>query len=76
MKQKLTLSIDDKILKKAKAYSGKKEVSLSQLFEKTINLIDNERAVTINPAITALQDIFCMPGKKYNKADYYESKRK
>ena len=76
MKQKLTLSIDDKILKKAKSYSGRKEVSLSSLFEKTINLIDNEEAVKINPAISALQDLLSLPGKKYNKADYYERKRK
>ena len=76
MKQRITLSIDEKILKKVRIYCQRKQISPSQLFEKMIDIIDNEEAVEINPTITALQHLFVMPAEKYSKADYYESKRK
>ena len=39
MKTKLTLTMDDRIIKKAKTYAGKKHTSLSRLIENYFKLI-------------------------------------
>ena len=49
MKTKLTLTMDDRIIKKAKTYAGKKHTSLSRLIENYFKIIADDESGSAAP---------------------------
>ena len=80
MNKKLTLSVDDSIIEKAKAYAEDKNESLSQLVENYFRLLTASRkkkAKEISPIVMDLMGIIDVPEDfdyKKEKLDYLESR--
>lgn len=69
MNTKLTLSIEQSVIEKAKSYARKKERSLSDLIENYLKAITNEEPVQkieISPTVKSLRGSFKIP----NDFDY------
>jgi hypothetical protein len=74
MNTKLTLTIDESVIEKAKKYAKKKEYSLSALIEnylRTITFNDNKKektAIELTPVVKSLKSSFSAPkGFDYKK---------
>jgi hypothetical protein len=76
MKTKLTLSISADILEKARRLSRKRHTTLSAIFEKTILLMEKDKAAAINPKIKALQGILKTGTGKAGKDEFFGQYRK
>lgn len=76
MKTKLTLSVNRELLVRARKISKARQTTLSEIFEKTILLMENDKAASINPKVKSLQGILKTTGKKALKEDYYENRVK
>lgn len=69
MNTKLTLSIEQSVIEKAKSYARKKERSLSDLIENYLKALTNEEPVQkieISPTVKSLRGSFKIP----NDFDY------
>lgn len=69
MNTKLTLTIEQSVIEKAKSYARKKERSLSDLIENYLKAITNEEPVQkieISPTVKSLRGSFKIP----NDFDY------
>lgn len=71
MDTKLTLKLDDNIIKKAKFYAKKKKTSLSKLIETYLGYLtsDNNEVGEITPLVKSLSGVLDLP-KNY---DYKKS---
>jgi Family of unknown function (DUF6364) len=72
MKTKLTLSVNHHLLARAKKISAERKTTLSEIFEKTILLMENDQAVRFNPKVKALQGILNTGRKKATKNEYFQ----
>lgn len=64
MNTKLTLTIEQSVIEKAKSYARKKERSLSDLIENYLKAITNEEApeeIELSPTVKNLKGSFKMP---------------
>ncbi len=64
MNTKLTLTIEQEIINKAKNYAKEKNRSLSDIIENYLKLLtskDTEKEVTIDPSVETLKGSFKMP---------------
>jgi len=69
MKTKLTLTIEEEIVKKAKIISKKKKSSLSKIIENFLkNFIENEQNIKITPNVLKLKGI--LKDKNISEKDY------
>ena len=80
MNKKLTLSVDDKIIEKAKAYAEDKNESLSQLVENYFRLLTSNRKnkeKEVSPVVMELMGTIAVPEDfdyKKEKMEYLESR--
>ncbi len=71
MDTKLTLKLDDSIIKQAKNYAKQKDTSLSKLIESYLGKLVtpmNEEAIT--PLVKSLSGVIELPKKLEQKKDY------
>ncbi len=63
MDAKLTLSLDEHIIKKAKAYAEKNRTSLSDVIENYLALLvaKDEKQVEISPLVKSLSGVVSLP---------------
>lgn len=77
MNTKLTLTIEEKIIKKAKQYAKGQNRSLSDLIENYLKILTKEekkeKGVKLNPIVKSLKGSFKMPEKDM---DYKKELRK
>lgn len=77
MKTKLTLTIEDRVIKKAKIYAQKRNQSLSGLIEnylKVLTMAEHNKSLNFNelsPKLNALRGSFKMP-KDFNYKEELE----
>jgi Family of unknown function (DUF6364) len=74
MKQKLTLSIESDILAKAKKIAKAKNISVSSIFEKSIEQIDNPLSKELHPKINELRKLLHISGLKKTNSIHFSTK--
>jgi hypothetical protein len=71
MDTKLTLKLDDDIIKQAKLYAKKKNTSLSKLIESYLGLlVDPEEGREVTPLVKSLSGVVNLPGRTDYKKIY------
>lgn len=73
MKTKLTLRLNDKVIKRAKIYARSHKVSLSQIVESYLDSItkqDDEKAASITPLVESLIGVIKVPDDFDYKKEY------
>jgi Family of unknown function (DUF6364) len=70
----LTLSIELDILAKAKKNAKAKNISVSSIFEKSIEQIDNPLAKKLHPKINELRKLLHIPALKKTNSIYFSTK--
>lgn len=75
MDKKLTLSLNEKVIEKAKVYAQNHQISLSKLIESYLgSLIENEsEEITITPLVESLSGVVTIPDGFDYKNGYTES---
>ena len=71
MNTKLTLRMDDNLIKSAKRYSAKKGKSVSQIVADLFEIIKNQkinREYSLTPAVQSLKGV--LKGKQFDENDY------
>ena len=81
MDKKLTLSLNEKVIEKAKIYAQDHQISLSRLIESYLSsLIDNKsEEITITPLVESLSGVVSIPDEfdyKNGYTDYLLEKYK
>ena len=73
MDTKLTLKLDTNVIKRAKNYAKKKNISLSQLIESYLNFLTTSKTDTevVTPLIKSLSGIIDLP-KNYDYKKSYK----
>ncbi|MCB0629555.1 MAG: hypothetical protein KDC53_22255 [Saprospiraceae bacterium] len=74
MDKKLTLSLDEGIIEKAKIYAKDHQISLSKLIESYLNsIIENKtEEIEITPLVESLSGVVTIPKEFDYKKDYEE----
>lgn len=72
MDKKLTLSLNERIIEKAKAYAQDHQISLSRLIESYLSaLVDKQSAdIEITPLVESLSGVISIPKDLDYKSDY------
>jgi uncharacterized protein YfdQ (DUF2303 family) len=72
MNTKLTLSLDETTIEKAKYYAKENRTSLSELFENYLNNIvsDKKKEETITPLVKSLSGILKIEHAENHKSEY------
>ena len=73
MNSKLTLKMNDRVIKRAKRYAKKNKQSLSALVENYFSIISGEEDITeieISPNVLELSGIIDLPGNYDLKKEY------
>ncbi|MFV8364160.1 DUF6364 family protein [Flavobacterium sp. ZT3P35] len=82
MNTKLTLKLDQEIIKKAKHYASEKKLSLSRIIENYLNSLTSDKTnndIQISPFVKSLSSGIKVPADydyKKDRADYLEQKHK
>ena len=75
MNTKLTLSIDDLVIEKAKQYAAANKVSLSKLVEHYLNSLESQVEIEITPAVRELSGIVeAYDGMEKERLEYLAKK--
>ncbi len=72
MNKKLTLSLNDQVIQKAKAYAKINKVSISQLVERYLGEVVTDDEPELSGVVAELAGI--IPDQDYDKMDYLEKK--
>ena len=72
MNKKLTLSLDDQVIKKAKRYAKVHNISISQMVETYLGGVVDQNQPKLTGVVAELAGI--IPDSNFDKADYLESK--
>ena len=72
MNSKLTLSLDDQVIKKAKRYAKIHNISVSQMVENYLGKVVNEEKPKLTGVVAELAGI--IPDSEFDKTDYLERK--
>ena len=72
MNAKLTLSLDDQVIAKAKMYAKVNKTSISQLVEHYLGEVVSEEEPQLTGIVAELAGI--IPDSKFDKAEYLEKK--
>ena len=72
MNKKLTLSLDDQVIKKAKRYAKVHNISISQMVETYLGEVVDQNQPKLTGVVAELAGI--IPDSNFDKADYLESK--
>ena len=72
MNKKLTLSLDDQVIRKAKAYAKINNVSISQLVETYLGEVINDDEPKLTGVVAELAGI--IPDQEYDKMEYLQNK--
>ena len=72
MDRKLTLSLNESVIEKAKQYAKKNKISLSKLIEGYLHSIveDNTKEIEITPLVDSLSGVIKLP-KEFDARDEY-----
>lgn len=70
MAKKLTLSLDQKVIERAKVFAKKNHTSLSALVEKHFRTLVNKKQNELSPIIEELSGVIDLP-KNYDKNEDY-----
>ena len=83
METKLTLRLNDNVIKRAKLYANSHEISLSKMIESYLDSLTKEREeednTSITPLVASLSGVITLPSDyNYKKeySDYIEKKYK
>ena len=82
MDTKLTLKLDQEVIKKAKHYAAEKKISLSRMIENYLNSLTSDKTnddIQISPFVKSLSSGIEIPADydyKKDRADYLEEKHK
>jgi len=83
METKLTLRLNENVIKRAKNYAQSNKISLSKMVESYLDSItkqnDDERKITITPLVESLSGVIDLPAEfnyKNEYRDYLEEKYK
>ena len=76
MEKKLTLRLDDNVIKRAKKYAKRRKISLSKMIEAYLDSLtkekDTDEQVEITPLIKSLSGIIDVPDDFDYKKEYRE----
>ena len=82
MDTKLTLKLDQEVIKKAKHYAAEKKISLSRMIENYLNSLTSDKTnddIQISPFVKSLSSGIEIPADydyKKDRADYLDQKYK
>ena len=74
METKLTLRLDDSVIKKAKKYASQRKISLSKMIETYLDSLtrekDKDKKTTITPLVESLIGVIKLPENYDYKKEY------
>lgn len=75
MNVKLTLSIDQHVVEKAKAYAADQNVSVSKLVERFLDSLEDSRDIPVSPIVAELSGIISgSVDERKERRDYLDKK--